>query len=130
MSKENLDLIRKAYEAYSRGDLTTMLESVDPDLEWTFLDPSLEDPQPQVCHGRHELETALERQAEQGLKAELEELVEHGDRVLVVVRIPGVDAFRVRKANDRNYAVFTVHEGKIVALQDCRDREEAAAAIA
>ena len=124
-----MELIRRAYEAYSRGDVATMLEFVDPDLEWTYLDPSTEDPEPQVCHGRHELETALERQAEHGLKAELEEVAARGDRVMVVVRTPGVDAFRVVKAGDRNYAVFTVREGRIVALRDCRDREEAMAAI-
>jgi len=60
MSNGNVDLIRRAYEAYSRGDVAAMLQFVDADLEWTYLDPSLEDPEPQVCHGRHELETALE----------------------------------------------------------------------
>ena len=58
-----MELIRRAYEAYSRGDMATMLRFVDPDLEWTYLVLSLEDPDPQVCHGRHELETALERRA-------------------------------------------------------------------
>ncbi len=125
MSNENVDLIRRAYDAYARDELPTMLQFVDPDLEWTYLDPSLEDPKPQVCHGRHELETVLERQAERGLKAELEEVAARGDRVMVVVRTPGADAFRVRKANDRSYAVFTVREGRIVALGDCRDRDEA-----
>ena len=129
MTKQPADLIRQAYEAYSRGDVATMLESVDPDLEWTFLDPSLEDPKPQVCHGRHELEKAIRRQAEQGLQAELEEVSVDGDHVMVVVKIPGVDVFRARKADDRNYAVFTVRQGKIIALRDCRDREEAMAAV-
>lgn len=130
MSNGNVDLIRRAYEAYSRGDMATMLELVDPDLEWTYLDPSLEDPAPQVCHGRHELAAALERQAERDPKAELEEVVARGDRVMVVVRTPGVDSFRERKADDRTYAVFTVRDGRIVALRDCRDREEAMAAAA
>jgi ketosteroid isomerase-like protein len=102
MSNENVELIRRAYEAYSRGDVATMLRLVDPDLEWTYLDPRLEEPDPPVCHGRHELEAALERQAEQGLKAELEEVAEHGDRVMVVVRTPGIDANRLRKADDRS----------------------------
>jgi ketosteroid isomerase-like protein len=130
MENENVDLIRAAYDAYSRGDATTMLEAVDPDLEWTFLDPSVEEPEPQVCHGRHELEVALRRQAERGLKAQLREVVGNGDRVMVVVLIPGVDAFRTRKADDRNYAVFTVRDGRIVALRDCRDRDEAMAIAA
>jgi ketosteroid isomerase-like protein len=34
MSNENVDLIRKAYEAYARGDVATMLQFVGPDLEW------------------------------------------------------------------------------------------------
>jgi ketosteroid isomerase-like protein len=125
MSNENADLIRRAYRAYASGDLQAMLEFVDPDLEWTYLDPSLEDPQPQVCHGRHELESALARQAGRGLRAQLEEVVGQGDRVMVVVRTPGVDAYRVRPADDRNYSVFTVRGGRIVALRDCRDRQQA-----
>jgi hypothetical protein len=47
---------------------------------------------------------------------------------MVVVRTPGIDAYRVRKADDRNYSVFTVRERRIVALRECRDREEAIAA--
>jgi ketosteroid isomerase-like protein len=125
MSNQNVALIRRAYDAYARGDLAAMLEVVDPDLEWTYLDPTLEDPQPQVCHGRHELESALARQAGRGLRAQLEEAVGHGDRVMVVVRTPGVDAYRVRQADDRDYDVFTVRDGRIVALHACHDRQEA-----
>jgi ketosteroid isomerase-like protein len=125
MSRENVELIREAYGAYARGDVSRMLGFVDPDLEWTYLDPSLEDPKPQVCHGRHELEAALERRAELGLTAELEEVVGHGDRVMAVTRTPGVDSYRVRQADDRNFSVLTVRGGRIVALRDCRDRREA-----
>jgi ketosteroid isomerase-like protein len=127
MTDKNEELIRRAYEAYSRGDSATILQLVDPDLEWTYLDPSFEDPEPQVCHGRHELATALQRQAEHQLTSKLEEVAARGDQVMVAVRTPGVDAIRVRKADDRDYAVFTVREGRIVALRDCRDRQEARA---
>jgi ketosteroid isomerase-like protein len=129
MSNGSEELIRIAYEAYARGDLATMLEVVDSDLEWTYLDPSLENPEPQVCHGRDEFEAALRHRAEQGLMSELEEVLENGDRVMVVTRTPGIDAHRVRQADDRNFTVFTVREGRIVALRDCRDRDEALAAI-
>jgi ketosteroid isomerase-like protein len=59
MSNENAELIRRAYQAYADGDLAAMLEFVDPDLEWTYLDPTLEHPTPQVCHSHHELEQVL-----------------------------------------------------------------------
>jgi ketosteroid isomerase-like protein len=117
--------VRTAYEAYARGDLSTMLGFFDPELEWTFLDPSVEDPEPQVCHGRQELRTTLERQAGRGLTSELEDVIGNGDRVVVVVRTPGIDGYRVRQADDRNYDVLTVHEGRVVAIHACRDREEA-----
>jgi len=125
MPDDNAGMIRRAYQAYANGDLARILALVDPELEWTHLDPSLEHPQPQVCRGRHELESALQRQAEPGLRAPLEEVVGQGDRVMVVVRTPGADAYRVRQAEDRSYSVFTVRERRIVALRDCRDRQEA-----
>jgi uncharacterized protein len=125
MSKENAELIRRAYQAYASGDLAAMLELVDPDLEWTYLDPALEHPAPQVCHGRQELEQLLRHWAEHGLRAELEEVTSSDELVMVGVRTPGVDTHHGRRGNDRAYSVFTVREGRIVALRDCRDRQEA-----
>ena len=125
MSNENAELIRRAYQAYANGDLAAMLELVDPDLEWTYLDPALEHPTPRVCHGRQELEQVLRHWAEDGLRAELEEVTSSGERVMVGARTPGVDAHVGRRGDDRAYSVFTVREGRIVALRDCRDRQEA-----
>ena len=52
MSQENEALVREAYEAYSRGDTARLLQLIHPNLEWTYLDPADADPQPQICHGR------------------------------------------------------------------------------
>jgi ketosteroid isomerase-like protein len=125
MSNQNAALIRRAYEAYANGDLATMLQLIDPNLEWTYLDPTLERPTPQVCHGRHELENVLRGWAEHGLRAELDEVAANGGLVMVGARTPGVDAHLGRRGDDRAYSVFTVREGRIVALRDCRDRQEA-----
>jgi ketosteroid isomerase-like protein len=127
MGNENVELVRHLYEAYTQGDMATMLESVDPDLEWTYLDPSELDPAPRVCRGRNELATALERQADAGLKSEVEEVAGNGARVMVVTHTPGIDALRVRQADDRNFLVITVEDGRITALNACRDRDEAVA---
>jgi ketosteroid isomerase-like protein len=125
MSNENAELIRRAYQAYANGDLAAMLELVDPDLEWTYLDPALEHPTPQVCHGRQELEQVLRHWAEHGRRAELEEVTSNGELAMVGVRTPGVNAHHGRPGDDRAYSVFTVRGGRIVALRDCRDRQEA-----
>jgi ketosteroid isomerase-like protein len=125
MSKENAELIRRAYQAYANDDLAAMLEFVDPDLEWTYLDPALQNPIPQVCHGRQELEQALRRWAEHGRRTELEEVTSSGELVMVGVRTPAVEADHGQGGDDRAYSVFTVREGRIVALRDCRNRQEA-----
>jgi ketosteroid isomerase-like protein len=125
MSNNNAEVIRRAYQAYANGDLAAMLELVDPELEWTYLDPTLQHPTPQVCHGRHELEQVLRGWAEHGVRAELEEVTSSGELVMVGVRTPGVDTRLGRRGDDRAYSVLTVREGRIVALRDCRDRQEA-----
>jgi ketosteroid isomerase-like protein len=124
-AEENVARVREAYAAYTRGDTSTLLDMVDPDLEWTFLDPASSNPSPQTCHGRGELKVALARQAGRGLRMELEETVGHDDKVLVVVHTPGVDAHRATPANDRNYEVLTLRDGQIVALRACHSRAQA-----
>lgn len=46
-----------------------------------------------------------------GMKGGAGNLGRTRDRVMVVVRTPGMDAFRLTKVNHRNYAVFTVRKG-------------------
>ena len=118
-------IVREAVLAYDRGDVAAMMNFVDPGLEWTYLDPGPGNPQPQICHGRGELEKALRRQADLGLRAELEEVIASGDQVILVMRTPGVDAYRQRRADDRTYDVVTLRDGLIVGLYACRDRGEA-----
>jgi ketosteroid isomerase-like protein len=128
MCNENEWIVREAFLAYHRGDVRRMLDFVDPDLEWTHLGPGEGNSQPQVRYGRAELENALYRQADRGLRAELEEVVAAGDRVIVLMRTPGVDEYRHRpQSDDRTYDVVTVRNGQIAGLRACRDRGEARA---
>jgi ketosteroid isomerase-like protein len=125
MSEENESVVRAAYEAYGRGEVSRLLELIHPDLEWTYLDPSAEDPQPQVCHGREELAQALGQQADRGLVSQVEEIASSGDKVMVAVRTPGAGQRRAWQADDRSYVVLTLARRRIVALRDFRDRDGA-----
>jgi ketosteroid isomerase-like protein len=125
VSEENEALVRRAYEAYGRGDATKLLELVHPDLEWTYLDPSSENPQPQICHGREQLAWALRQEADRGINSELEEIQSCGDKVMVAVHTPGADQRRAWQADDRNYLVLTLGQGQITAMRAFPDRDEA-----
>jgi ketosteroid isomerase-like protein len=118
-------IARRAYAAFAEGDVSSVLELVDTDLEWTFLDPSVPNPEPAVCHGRDQLAYWMSRGIGWQLPAQLEEVVTNRDRVLVVTKSPGIDQVRVRSTGDRNFHVLTIRGGKIVALRACRDRNEA-----
>jgi hypothetical protein len=61
------------------------------------------------------------------LTSQLEEVIANGERVVVGVLTPGIDAFRMRQAQDRTYDVFTVRDGRVIAMRACRDRDEALA---
>ena len=125
MCNQNEWIVREAFLAYDRGDVARMMDFVDPDLEWTYLDPNLEDPQPETRRGREELEKALRRQAGLGLRAELEQVIAAGEKVMLVMRTPGIDQYRLWQSDHRTYDVVTVRDGLIVGLHACRDRGEA-----
>jgi ketosteroid isomerase-like protein len=118
-------IARSAFAALSRGDVVSVLDVVDADLEWTFLDPTDPDPKPAVCHGRAELAYWITRDSGWRLAAELEEVVAADDRVMVVTHSPGIDERRARSTSDRNFHVLTIREGKITTLRACRSRDEA-----
>jgi ketosteroid isomerase-like protein len=101
------------------------MDYVGPELEWTYLDPGQEDPQPQTGRGREELEMALRLQTGQNLRSELEQVIANGEKVLLVMRTPGISRYRPWHHDDRTYDVVTVRNERIVGLQACCDRSEA-----
>ena len=125
MCNENEWIVREAFLAYDRGDIARVMDLVDPDLEWTYLDPDPEDPRPKVRHGRDELEKAIHQQVQRGLRSELEEVVAAGDQVILVMRTPGLSRYFSGHVDDRTYDVLTVRDGRIVELHACRDHREA-----
>jgi ketosteroid isomerase-like protein len=125
MSDLNESLVREAFQALADADIPALLELIDADFEWTFLDPSEEDPEPQVCYGTTELEEMLRRSSGQSARV-LEELVPFGERVLVGTRLAtGGEAGS--SAGVSSFHVVSVRNGRIVALRACRSRDEALA---
>jgi ketosteroid isomerase-like protein len=125
MCNQNEWIVREAFRAYDRGDVTRMMDFVDPEVDWTYRDPELEDSEPQPCHGRGELEKALRRRTGRAPRAQLEEVIAAGERVMLVMRTPGADEYRRQQADGRTYDIVTVRDGLIVGLKACRDRSEA-----
>ena len=124
LSSSSLSIIRAAFAAFFAGDLESLRLVVDPALEWTFLDPSEEEPIPRTCFGREELEVAATKWAKSGLTATLEELYLEGDKGVVVMHAPGLDRGRARASHDRNLYLVTLADDRVRSIRACRDREE------
>jgi ketosteroid isomerase-like protein len=88
MSDGNLDLVRGAYEAFSRGDVPAVLGILSDDVRWTVPPPL---PQAVETEGREEVGRFFERLAGiwADLDLELDDFVASGDRVCVIGRGSG-----------------------------------------
>ena len=128
MCNQNEWIVREAFLAYARGDVARMMEFVDPDLEWTNGGPGPDDPR-QAGAGRDALEEALRQQASSGRRAELEEVVASGEKVMLVMRTPGLGLTRSHSPGDKTFDVVTVRDGLIVGLCACEDRAAARSLI-
>jgi ketosteroid isomerase-like protein len=88
VSQDNTELARRGYEAFNRGDIEGFLEFIHPDVE---LDEGQDLPDRGI-YQKHEGFLANVRawsDVFDELRFEPEELIEVGDRLLVLVRVTG-----------------------------------------
>ena len=116
----NDELVRSSFDAFLRGDWDTLAQVMDPHVEWLWYEPGERD-----CHDRREvLATLFERQRE-GVVTGLNTVVSVDERVFVEVTGPRLEEWGV--PGGQACMVVTVRDGRIVRLQDYRDRAAALA---
>ena len=123
MSEPNVEIVRRFYDAYGRGDLESALAAFDPDV--VAYDHDIPD------SGEYKgLEGLFRWQADwesgwESWRWDPEEFIEAGERVVAVLRVhargreSGVDVERV------DGAVWTLREGRCVRLDYYGSREQA-----
>ena len=115
MSAENVALARRGYEAVIRGDLDVIADVLDPEVKWHGGDPDDE----AACHNRRET-LAFMRNARGGGPGELIDVVDAGDRVVVIMRARGEERL---VAN-----LTTFRDGKVVEMVHYPEAADALAA--
>jgi ketosteroid isomerase-like protein len=119
-------MIRSAYEAYSRGDFEAVLALLDSDVEWHPPHDALE---PQPLHGREAVRDYLAPNLFDEQRAEPEEILEEGDRVLVVARTKIRGAASGLEIEATTFHVWTVVDERAVRFEIFSDRDQAVAAM-
>ncbi len=83
MADENVEKLKSAYEAFDRGDIEAVLETLDPDIEWRS---PVVLPQGMQASGREEVGQFFQGLSEKwsDFAVEASEFVSSGERVCVI----------------------------------------------
>jgi ketosteroid isomerase-like protein len=128
MSQENVDLARKGYEAFARGDLDAVFELFDPEIE-AHDPPEMPDA---AIHRGHE---AVRRDWEQtyelfeDFSIEVQETIDCGDDVVVFLHYRGRGTESGAEVEASMAHVWTTRDGKAIRLRQFLDREQALEAV-
>jgi uncharacterized protein len=125
MSEANVELVRRLLSAFDRAEFEVTLEALDPEVEWQ-VPPGIAIGQ-EVYRGRDEVQKGFAEwlAAWDTYRFEAEEILDHGDHVVV----GGMQIGRGRGSGVEvgfpTFHVFTLRDGKITRHRSYRDRAEA-----
>jgi ketosteroid isomerase-like protein len=124
VSEEQLELVRKGYEAWNSGDRSWVLEHMSEDVEW--VSPA-GDPDRDTYRGHAGVEKfwGQWREAVGQLSFELQSLTDEGDHVIAEAVRRGKGEHGGPEISDHVIQVFTFSGDKCVRVQEFYDRDEA-----
>lgn len=129
--QSNVDLVKSAYEAFSRADIRGVLATLADNVDWYLQGPS----SIPMCGRRHGPQEVAEffkivADTEEAEKFEPKEFIAHGDDVVVL----GHYRFRMKSTGrvaESDFAhVFVVQNGKIASYREYTDTAAFATALA
>jgi ketosteroid isomerase-like protein len=124
----NLEIVQNAYEAFGRGDIESVLEALDPDVEWVESEVL---PFGGSYHGPQAVaEEVFARMPGAWDKFELvpEEWIDGGDTVVMIGRTTlGKDG---REETSRTAQVWKLRDGAVVRYESFQDTLSTARVLA
>lgn len=131
MSRENVEQVRRGYEAFARGDLEAVLELLDPDVDWQpAIAPILG---VETVRGRAAVRQFFTQDLFEGFdefRAEPLSFEDFGDIVLVAVRYTGRGESSGIELDQTFATVYKLGHGKTVTMMhDYSTRTEALEAV-
>jgi len=130
MSQENVEIIRRGYQASSHENPDEFLAVLAEDVVWDLSRSPF--PDAGIYHGLAGVREWFQSLGEafQSLRYEAEEITDLGrDRVLTVLRLRGRGQFSEIGVDYRFATVSTFRGGKVVRMDRYNDRAEALEAV-
>jgi ketosteroid isomerase-like protein len=107
--------------AFESADLTAIGDLLDPDVRWGTSD----DPVPS-CQNRGQVLAWYQRGRKAGVRARVTEIVAHGNKILVGLKVVGNLAAGEQGGEVDRWQVLTVADGRIVDIRGFDERSAAA----
>jgi ketosteroid isomerase-like protein len=128
MSQESVETVRAGYEAFNCGDFDSSTADFHPEVEWHVL---ADLPDAQVYRGRDEIVRFFKmwRDAFEGFQAEIERIVDTGDRVVVFLAVSGSGRGSDAEVRTPTHGQFWTFEGDQVIRVEMVTEEEALEAV-
>jgi ketosteroid isomerase-like protein len=129
MSQQNVELVRRGYEAFAEGDIEAALAMFHPDIQIEDHDRSLETPT--TYQGRDGFLTlfATVNAGFADVRYAPQEVTAVGDRVLAEVRRTGRGEASGAQVDERQFHVWDVVAGRAVRFRVYLDHDQALAAV-
>jgi hypothetical protein len=106
--QENKELVKKGYDAFAAGDVQTVMDLFDDDVEW--VQPG-ESAISGTFHGKTEVMEFMARLAEKAPTVTVKRLIAEGDTVVAITEVT-VDGQTSEDAD-----VMTIRDGKTVRME-------------
>ena len=117
MSEENVEAVRRAYEAFNRGDREEWLATLDPNVELVFPFFELEGQGPAHGHAGAEKMWDTWRATFSNASFEVDTIRDLGDTMFIALRVRGSGVGSEVPIEQRSWHVVTVHEGRAIRIR-------------
>ncbi|MDQ3729246.1 MAG: nuclear transport factor 2 family protein [Actinomycetota bacterium] len=128
MSEENVEVVRRVFEAAGRRDSAAVLALYDLDVEWDMARGALGGVVDRdVYHGHEGLRRyfRLRSEAWETITDECEELIDAGEHVISTATVRGRGRASGAEVEENQSGIWTIREGKVVRVVWFPTREAA-----
>jgi ketosteroid isomerase-like protein len=126
---ENVDIARRAYEAFNHGGTDAILDYLDPEIEWRMFEAFARNPRVYEGHAGVREVLSLFQENYDDFRAEPQEFIDAGDRIVVPVRLSGRAKGTGEEASFELVQVWTASGERASRLDVYSTREEALRAV-
>jgi uncharacterized protein len=116
MSQENVEIVRRMYDAWNRHDLETSLALADPEIEYVNSPTAVE---PGTRHGHDGLTAVLRTQWEMlsDARQEIERIYDRGEEIISLSRVSRRMPGSEHRIEGQNLLSWTIRDGKVTRVE-------------